>query len=46
MQWLPEVPVWRNYADAWMYAPFGRYYFNTIFVAVSVVVLQLSSSVG
>ena len=41
MQWLPEVPVWRNYADAWMYAPFGRYYFNTIFVAVSVVVLQL-----
>ncbi|NLM54537.1 MAG: carbohydrate ABC transporter permease [Firmicutes bacterium] len=41
MQWLPEVPVWRNYADAWMYAPFGRYYFNTIFVAVSVVVVQL-----
>ena len=28
-------------ADAWMCAPFGRYYFNTIFVAVSVVVLQL-----
>ena len=21
MQWLPEAPVWRNYADAWMYAP-------------------------
>lgn len=41
MQWLPETPVWRNYADAWMYAPFGRYYFNTVFVSISVVALQL-----
>ncbi len=41
MQWLPEAPVWRNYADAWMYAPFGRYYFNTVFVSISVVALQL-----
>lgn len=41
MQWLPGNPVWSNYSDAWMYAPFGRYYLNTIFVAVSVVIGQL-----
>lgn len=44
MQWLPEAPVWRNYIDAWSYAPFARYYLNTIFVSVSVVVLQLITS--
>jgi len=41
MNWLPEVPVWQNYLDAWMYAPFGRYYFNTAFVSITVVVAQL-----
>lgn len=42
MQWLPETPIWQNYVDAWNYAPFGRYYLNTAFVSISVVVLQLT----
>lgn len=41
MQWLPETPIWSNYADAWIYAPFARYYTNTLFVSITVVVLQL-----
>ncbi len=41
MHWLPETPVWRNYADAWFYAPFSRYYANTVFVSLTVVVAQL-----
>lgn len=41
MQWLPETPIWSNYVDAWEAAPFGRFYLNTIFVAVMVVLGQL-----
>lgn len=41
MQWLPETPLWENYVEAWNYAPFGRYYVNTVVVSLSVVFLQL-----
>jgi len=30
---LPEQWLWRNYLDALRAAPFGRYFFNTFFVA-------------
>ena len=30
--------IFANYAEAWQSAPFGRYFFNTIFVALSCVV--------
>lgn len=33
---IPWPPVWSNYSDAWNIAPFGRYFFNTAVVAVSV----------
>ena len=33
---LPWPPRWANYSDAWRIAPFGRYFFNTAFVAISV----------
>lgn len=32
---------WQNYADAWNAAPFGRYYFNTVFVAIVTTVLEI-----
>lgn len=32
---------WKNYVDAWTAQPFGRYFLNTIFVAVCVVSFQL-----
>ena len=30
-----------NYADAWSRAPWGRYFINTIFVSISVTILEL-----
>lgn len=29
-QWVPAVPKWSNYVEAWNAAPFGRFYVNTI----------------
>ena len=31
LQWLPQDPRWSNYREAWDAAPFGRFYFNSIF---------------
>lgn len=40
-QWLPDEWRFDNYKKAFEAAPFGRYYFNSIFVAVTVTVGQL-----
>ncbi len=40
-QFIPRPPTFANYREAWQSAPFGRYTFNSIFVALSVTVLQL-----
>lgn len=40
-QWLPDEWKFDNYRKAFEAAPFGRYYFNSIFVAVTVTVGQL-----
>lgn len=33
--------AFENFYDAWNYIPFGIYFFNTIFVSVSIVILEL-----
>ncbi|MBA2123944.1 sugar ABC transporter permease [bacterium Unc6] len=33
-QWIPSPIVWRNYIDAWRAVPFGRFYLNSIFIAL------------
>ncbi len=33
-QWIPRPVYWRNYVEAWKAVPFGRFYLNSIFVAV------------
>lgn len=43
-RWIPEKFVWSNYGDAWTSVPFGRFYLNSIFVAVSITVLQILTS--
>lgn len=43
-QWIPRPPKWENYRTAWKALPFGRYFANTIVVAVSVMFLQLLTS--
>jgi multiple sugar transport system permease protein len=39
--WWPKAFVLDNYLNAFQAAPFGRYYFNSMFVAVTVTVGQL-----
>ena len=39
--WIPHVFRLQNYVDAWNAAPFGRYFLNSVFVAVAVTIGQL-----
>ena len=39
--WIPLIFRSQNYIDAWNAAPFGRYFVNSVFVAVAVTVGQL-----
>ncbi|MED4955452.1 carbohydrate ABC transporter permease [Paenibacillus macerans] len=40
----PQSPKWGQFAEAWVAAPFERYMVNSIFVAISIVVLQIINS--
>ena len=40
-RWIPSRFVLDNYRDAWRAAPFGRYFFNSLFVASAVTLGQL-----
>ncbi len=39
--WIPQAWRFQNYVDAWNAAPFGRYFFNSLVVAVTVTIGQL-----
>mgnify|MGYP005844711653 CR=1 FL=1 len=41
IEWIPYAFRWENYIDAWNTAPFGRYFFNSIFVSVTTTLLNL-----
>lgn len=41
---FPAAPQWHNYVEAWQAAPFGRYFLNTTFICVAVVVGMLFTS--
>jgi len=32
--WLPKDPRWNTYIEVWRQVPFGRFYWNTIFITV------------
>jgi multiple sugar transport system permease protein len=40
----PNEPLWSNFSAAWHEAPFFRYMGNSIFVAVSIVIIQVINS--
>jgi multiple sugar transport system permease protein len=40
-RWIPDRFAFRNYLDAWRAVPFGRYFFNSVFVASAVTLGQL-----
>jgi sn-glycerol 3-phosphate transport system permease protein len=39
--WIPSEWRWQNFVDAWNAAPFGRFYFNTVFVATTQTALEV-----
>lgn len=43
-EWIPNPAVWSNYIKAWNAAPFGRFFFNSIFVSVCVTAGQVITS--
>jgi multiple sugar transport system permease protein/sn-glycerol 3-phosphate transport system permease protein len=42
-QFLPPDPQWNNYLQAWQSAPFARYFFNSTFTSVAILVLQFAT---
>jgi len=42
--WIPSEIVWENYVRAWNAIPFGRFYLNSIFVAICVTAGQVATS--
>lgn len=40
----PETPLWSNFIEAWQAAPFAQYLFNSVFVASTIVVIQVINS--
>lgn len=40
-KWIPSTLRWDNFVTAWNMAPFGRFYFNSVFVAVTATFLEL-----
>lgn len=39
--WIPHPFVWQNYPDSWQALPFNTAYFNSLYIAVVVVIAQL-----
>ncbi|MEN3010021.1 MAG: carbohydrate ABC transporter permease [Candidatus Bipolaricaulaceae bacterium] len=44
-QWIPNPALWQNYVDAWNSAPFGRYFFNSFFIALTTTVGDVVTSI-
>ena len=40
-QWIPDPIVWSNFGKAWNILPFMRYIFNTFYIAIATVLLNL-----
>ena len=42
--WIPETLRWKNFADAWNFAPFGRYLINSLVMAGGIAITQVATS--
>jgi multiple sugar transport system permease protein len=42
---IPHLPQWNNYVEAMKFAPFGRYYLNSLFLCIMVVSGTLISNI-
>ena len=43
-EWLPAVPRWSNYMEVWQVVPYGRWFLNTVAVAVLGVIGQVGTA--
>lgn len=43
--WWPTDPRWVNYAEAWEAAPFGHFFFNSVFTTAATVLLKMINAV-
>lgn len=43
-EWIPNPVVFRNYVEAWNSAPFGRFFINSIFIAICHTIGQVFTS--
>jgi multiple sugar transport system permease protein len=43
-KWFPEQWRWTNYVAAWTNAPFGRFYLNTIVIAIAAMAGQITTA--
>jgi len=43
-QWIPNPVVWSNYPDSLQALPFGRAYFNSLYISLIVIVVTLLTS--
>jgi len=43
--WIPKAPHWENYVLAWNAAPFGRYFFNSFFIAITTTVGEVITTI-
>lgn len=43
-KWLPDVPQWQNYAEAWDTAKFPRYFGNSVIITVTTTIGMLITS--
>ena len=44
-QWIPVSFRWQNYIEAWNAAPFGRYFFNSFFMAITTTVGEVFTTI-
>ena len=44
-RWLPDVPQWANYSEAWSQAKFSRYFINSIIITAVTLAGQLTTSI-
>lgn len=42
-QWIPRHPQWQNFSVAWHSATFGRFYTNSLIVALTITCVQLAN---
>ena len=44
-QWIPDIPQWSNYTEAWREADFSKYFWNSVVITAVTLAGQLTTSI-